>query len=381
MEPTFVLAPDSFKESMTAKEVCMAMEKGLRQAYPMACYIHVPMADGGEGTMQSLVDATGGRVIHREVTGPLGQPVQASIGLLGDRPDTAVIEMSSASGIQLVRPQLRDPQVTTTYGTGELILACLDCGISHIIIGLGGSATNDGGAGMAQALGVKLLDQEGHELPHGGGALDRLRRIDTSELDPRLENLTIEIASDVKNPLCGPQGASHVFGKQKGGAPAILQKLDANLAYYAALIKRDTNHDVATIPGSGAAGGLGAGLLAFTDASIAPGIDLVIKYTHLEKYAAEADYVFTGEGSIDDQTQFGKTPFGVAKVAAKHGKPVIAVAGHVGEKIEELYDQGFTAIFSTVSGSMELAQALKRGPEAVARSSESIGRLIKKLRA
>ncbi|WP_028983146.1 glycerate kinase [Sporolactobacillus terrae] len=380
MEPTFVLAPDSFKESMTAKEVCMAMEKGLRHVYPNARYVHVPMADGGEGTMQSLVDATGGQIIRKSFTGPLGNQVQASFGILGDQPDTAVIEMSSASGIQLVAPEDRDPQVTTTYGTGELILACLDHGAKHIIIGLGGSATNDGGAGMAQALGVKLLDHEGSELPRGGGALDQLARIDTSGMDSRLEQLTIEIASDVKNPLCGRQGASHVFGKQKGGTPEVLKKLDANLAHYAALIKRDAHRNVVAIPGSGAAGGLGAGLLAFTHASIAAGIDLVINYTRLEKYVAEADYVFTGEGSIDYQTQFGKTPYGVASVAAKHDKPVIALAGHVGKRIEELYDQGFTAIFGIVSGSMGLAEALQCGPSAVARTSENIGRLIKKMR-
>lgn len=380
MKSTFVLAPDSFKESMTAKEVCKAMEKGLRKVYPNARYIHVPMADGGEGTTQSLVDATGGQIIHQVVTGPLGKPVTASIGILGDQPNTAVIEMSSASGIQLVQQEERDPEVTTTYGTGELILACLDRGIRHIIIGLGGSATNDGGAGMAQALGVKLLDDEGRELPHGGGALARLARIDQSEADPRIEHLKIDIASDVKNPLCGPQGASHVFGKQKGGTPDVLKRLDANLTHYSTIIKRDVHRDIVDVPGSGAAGGLGAGMLAFTSASIASGIELVIKYTHLEHYVSDADYVFTGEGSIDDQTQYGKTPFGVAQVAVRHDKPVIALAGHVGEKIDKLYEKGFTAIFGIVSGSMCLEEALKSGPEAVTRTSENIGRLIKTVR-
>lgn len=233
---------------------------------------------------------------------------------------------------------------------------------------------------MAQALGVKLLDDEGRELPHGGGALAQLARIDQSEADPRIGHLEINIASDVKNPLCGPQGASHVFGKQKGGTPDVLKRLDANLAHYSALIKRDVHRNIVDVPGSGAAGGLGAGMLAFTSASIASGIELVIKYTHLEQYVQGADYVFTGEGSIDNQTQYGKTPFGVAQVAARHGKPVIALAGHVGEKVDELYNKGFTAVFGIVSGSMCLEEALKSGPEAVIRTSENIGRLIKTVR-
>nr|WP_244200991.1 glycerate kinase [Lonsdalea britannica] len=277
---TFVLAPDSFKESMTAKEVCVAMEKGLRKVFPEANYIHVPMADGGEGTVQSLVDATQGELFHLSVTGPLGTPVDAVYGIMGDG-DVGVIEMASASGIHHVNAQTRNPQVTTTYGTGELIRACLDKGIEKIILGIGGSATNDGGAGMAEALGARFFDGDDKPLPRGGGALGQLKRIDVSGLDPRLAQVEIIVACDVTNPLCGEQGASHVFGPQKGATPEMVAQLDANLSHYADVVLQQLGKSVATAPGAGAAGGLGAGLMAFTRCVMQKGIDIVIEYSGL----------------------------------------------------------------------------------------------------
>lgn len=375
-ETIFVLAPDSFKESMTAKEVCMAMEKGLRKVYPTAGYIHVPMADGGEGTVQSLVDASGGTIHHKEVSGPLGQTVAAAYGILGDDA-TAVIEMASASGLHLVNQQTRNPLCTTTYGTGELIQACLDQGIRKIIIGIGGSATNDGGTGMAEALGAKFLDAEGNALERGGGALDHLARIDVSNLDERLREVQFIVACDVTNPLCGAHGASQVFGPQKGATPEMVQRLDANLSHYADVVKQQLHMDVRDIPGAGAAGGLGAGLLIFTQAVLRKGIEIVIEYTELRDKLAEADIVFTGEGGIDFQTKFGKTPYGVARAAKEAGKPVIAIAGYIGEGIETLYAEGIDAVFGIVPGASDLEKLLKEGPDNVERTTENIARVLK----
>ncbi|WDH84055.1 glycerate kinase [Paenibacillus urinalis] len=375
-QPTFLLAPDSFKESMTAKEVCVAMEAGLRKAFPEATYVHVPMADGGEGTVQSLVDATGGKIVEKEVLGPLGQAVTAKYGIMGDGV-TAAIEMASASGIHLVTKETKNPLITTTYGTGELIKECLDQGIKKIIIGIGGSATNDGGTGMAEALGVKFLDAEGHTLPRGGGSLGQLATIDTSELDARLADVEIIVACDVTNPLCGETGASHVFGPQKGATPEMVLTLDANLANYAAVVKEQLGKDVRDIPGAGAAGGLGAGLLIFTQATLQRGIDIVIEYTGLRSKLALADYCFTGEGGMDFQTKFGKTPYGVAKAAKLEGKKVIALAGYIGEGVEVLYEEGIDAIFGIVPGASDIEKLLADGPKNVERTCENIGRILK----
>ncbi|MFD1135866.1 glycerate kinase [Paenibacillus urinalis] len=375
-QPTFLLAPDSFKESMTAKEVCVAMESGLRKAFPDASYIHVPMADGGEGTVQSLVDATGGRMVEKKVSGPLGETVAAKYGIMGDGV-TAAIEMASASGIHLVTKETKNPLVTSTYGTGELIKECLDQGIKKIIIGIGGSATNDGGAGMAEALGVKFLDTEGHILPRGGGSLGKLATIDTSELDTRLADVEIIVACDVTNPLCGETGASHVFGPQKGATPEMVLTLDANLANYAAVVKEQLGKDIRDIPGAGAAGGLGAGLLIFTQATLQRGIDIVIEYTGLRSKLALADYCFTGEGGMDFQTKFGKTPYGVAKAAKLEGKKVIALAGYIGEGVEVLYEEGIDAIFGIVPGASDIEKLLAEGPQNVERTCENIGRILK----
>lgn len=370
-----VLAPDSFKESMTAKEVCEAMERGIRKANSQIRCIHVPMADGGKGTMQSLVDATGGRVYSKEVVGPLGNNVVAEYGILGNG-EIGVIEMASASGIHLVDSEKRNPLITTTFGTGQLIKACLDKGVKKLLIGIGGSATNDGGAGFIQALGGRLLDENGDDLSYGGGALAKLHTIDLSNLDERLKYVSVEVACDVNNPLCGKEGASYVFGPQKGATREMIEILDQNLSHYAEVIKEQLGKDVISKAGAGAAGGLGAGLMAFLDVKLKSGIEMVIEYANLEEKVRDADMVWTGEGSIDFQTQYGKTPLGVAMIAKKYNKPVIALAGRVGNDIDVLYDKGIDAIFGIMRGVTSIEEALVKGPENVEKTSENIIRLL-----
>jgi glycerate 2-kinase len=378
MGKKFLLAPDSFKESMTAKEVCEAMEIGIKRAIPDAECIHVPMADGGEGTVQSLVDATGGTLIKKEVTGPLGTLVMAQYGILGDG-KTGVIEMASASGIHYVTKETKNPLITTTFGTGELIRDCLERGITDIILGIGGSATNDGGTGMAAALGYKFLNKEGNELPLGGGYLGELDTINTSDVNPQLKKINILVASDVTNPLCGKHGASAVFGPQKGATPEMVQILDKNLRHYSKVVKEQIGIDMIDIPGAGAAGGLGGGLLAFTNATMKKGIEIVIEYTNLKEKLQNMDYCFTGEGGIDFQTKFGKAPYGVAQAAKSVNSSikVIALAGYVGQDVEALYDEGFDAIFGIVPGAADIDILLVKGKENVSRTSESIARLLK----
>lgn len=371
MNPRIVLAPDSFKESLTAREACEALEAGLRQAFPGAAFTHVPMADGGEGTVRSLVDATGGRLVTTRVTGPLGDPVHAMWGVLGDG-ETGVIEMAEASGLELVPRDRRDPRRATTRGTGELVVAALDAGVRRLVVGLGGSATNDAGAGFAQALGVRLLDADGHDLPPGGAPLARLARIDTSAADPRLADLEVQVACDVTNPLCGPEGASAVFGPQKGADPACVAELDAALATFGERVRADLGRDVTTTPGAGAAGGLGAGLLAVTRATLRPGIDIVIDQTRLEAAVRDADLVVTGEGRIDGQTRYGKTPWGVAQVARCHGVPVVAIAGSLGDGVEDLY-AGFDAVFACVDRVAPLDEVLATAGAALARTARNVG--------
>lgn len=372
----FVLAPDSFKESMTAKEVADAMEKGIKRIIPDANCIKVPMADGGEGTTQSLVDATNGELHKVEVMGPLGENVQAVLGILGDG-KTAVIEMASASGLQLVSKEKRNPLIATSYGTGQLIKAALNMGVKHLVIGIGGSATNDGGAGMFQALGGRLLDIEGNELSKGGGFLDKLHKIDIEGLDPRLSGITVEVACDVNNPLTGKTGASHIFGPQKGASPEVVEILDSNLKHYGNIIKEQLGIEVDKVPGAGAAGGLGAGLMAFLSAKLIKGVELVINHTNLEEQVIGADYVLTGEGSIDGQTLYGKTPFGVASIAKKHNIPTIVLAGSIGEGVDILYDHGITSIIGILSSPCTLGEALDTGMVNIERTSENIARLFK----
>jgi len=370
-----VLAPDSFKESMTAKEVCEAMERGIKKVSSNITCVHVPMADGGEGTMQSLIDATNGQIYTLKVIGPLGNEVEAQYGILGCG-TVGVLEMASASGIHLVPKEKRNPIVTTTYGTGQLIKACLDHGVKKLLIGIGGSATNDGGAGVVQALGGKLLDKQGDELRFGGGELGKLNSIDLTNFDARLKDVVIEVACDVNNPLCGEKGASNVFGPQKGATKEIIGILDENLRHYADVIKKQLGKDVIDEPGAGAAGGLGAGLMAFLNGTLKNGIEIVIEYTGLEEKVKNADMVWTGEGSIDFQTQYGKTPLGVATVAKKYNKPVIALAGRVGEGIDVLYEQGIDSVFGIIDGVVPLEEALAKGPENIERTSENIVRLM-----
>ena len=373
-----VLAPDSFKESMTAKEVCVAMERGIKKVNSNIRCIHVPMADGGEGTMQSLVDATGGEVYSLEVVGPLGNKVKAEYGILGNG-EIGVLEMASASGIHLVSLEERNPLITTTYGTGELIKACLDRGVKKLLIGIGGSATNDGGVGVIQALGGRLLDKDGNELGFGGGELEKLDRIDLTNFDRRLKDVVIEVACDVSNPLCGENGASYIFGPQKGASVEMIKILENNLKHYAKVIKEQFGKDVLEIAGAGAAGGLGAGLMVFLNGNLKKGIEIVIEYSGLEKKVKNCDMVWTGEGSIDFQTQYGKTPLGVATVAKKYNKPVVALAGRVGDDIDILYEKGIDSIFGIMRGVTTIDEALKNGKENIERTSENIVRLMEML--
>ncbi|MGG4345424.1 glycerate kinase [Paenibacillus lautus] len=371
-----VIAPDSFKESLSALEACHAIEKGMRAVYPEADIVNVPMADGGEGTVQSLVDATGGRLVHREVTGPLGTPVTAFYGILGDG-KTAIIEMAAASGLALVPPEQRNPLATTTRGTGELIMSALNEGVSTIILGLGGSATNDGGAGMAQAIGVRLLDADGSEIGHGGGELHRIASIDTGGADPRLKQVAFVAACDVDNPLTGERGASAVFGPQKGADPAMVQQLDGNLAHYAAMIKSCLGRDVARIPGAGAAGGLGAGMLAFLAAELKRGVDIVIEATGLASQVKDADLVITGEGRIDGQTIYGKTPMGVAKTAKRYGVPVIGIAGSLADGHEAVLEHGIDIVFTIVPGVCSLDDAIREAAVNMERTARNMAMTLK----
>lgn len=372
----FVLAPDSFKECMTAKKAALAMEEGIKRVFPDAECVIIPMADGGEGTVQSLVDGTNGEIVKVEVIGPLGEKVEAEYGLLGNG-QTAVIEMASASGLELIKKEERNPKITTTFGTGELIKNALDQGVKKILIGIGGSATNDGGVGMLQALGVSFKDKEGFELPYGGGNIGRLHSIDLSGIDKRLYTTKIEVACDVTNPLIGKNGASYIFGPQKGATPEFVEELEQNLAHYAKMIKAELGIDIASVEGAGAAGGLGAGLLAFLNAELKKGINLVIEHTNLKERMMGASYVFTGEGSIDSQTVFGKTPFGVSSTARELDIPVVAFAGKIGKGADVLYDFGFTAIVGILRDLTSLDEALKMGPVNLANAVENVCRLIK----
>jgi len=359
MPKTFVLAPDSFKESMTAEQACQAMQRGIEKVCPDAICISVPMADGGEGTVDALISALNGQKILCEVTGPLpAQKVKTYFGLLNEG-KTAVIEMAKANGIHLIEPAQRNPLLTTTLGTGEMIKAALDLGVSKIIIGLGGSVNNDAGAGMAQALGVKFLDDNNIQVAVGGGQLDQIRIIDTASLDKRLKKVEIMIASDVNNPLCGVNGASYIFGPQKGATPQMVQQLDQNLSHFAEVVESALKLSKQNIPGAGAAGGLGFGLMAFAGASIHSGVEIVIEQTQLAEKIAQAEYVFTGEGCIDFQTKFGKTPYGVAQVAKRLNKPVIAFSGLVGDGVDELYDLGFSQIIGINPLNFDLEDAMQ----------------------
>lgn len=370
-----VVAPDSFKESMSAKEVCDSIEKGLLSVSKDWEIVKVPMADGGEGTLEALVDATNGKIFNEKTLNPLGEEITSKFGILGGK-NIAVIEMASTSGLELISPEKRNPYITTTYGTGQLMLKALEQNVEEIILGIGGSATNDGGAGMLQALGAKLLDKNGDEIGFGGYELSKLDRIDFSSLDRRLKNIKILVACDVTNPLTGKNGSSYIFGKQKGATSEMIEILDGNLLHYSKIIKRDLGFDVNNVSGAGAAGGLGAGLLTL-GAVLKKGIDIVIEANELDKKVQGADLVITGEGSIDGQTRFGKTPYGVVTIAKKYNIPTIILAGNVGKDIDILYDYGFDTIFSIMQGVDSLENALKKGKENIKRTAKNIGYFIK----
>lgn len=364
-----VIAPDSFKESLSARAVAEAIAAGWARVYPDADLLLCPMADGGEGTVDAVLAATGGERQQTEVSGPLGDPVIATWGLLpGQR---AVIEMAEASGLHLVEPVRRDVLRASSFGTGELIRAALDAGVRRIVLGLGGSATNDGGAGLLCALGVRMLDVEGRDLPPGGAALARLRHIDLTGLDTRLAQVEVLVAADVDNPLCGPRGASAVFGPQKGATAAQVEQLDAALAHYADVMAATLGEDLRDQPGVGAAGGLGFAARAVLKAAFRPGVQLVAELAGLAEALRGADLVITGEGRLDGQSLHGKTPVGVARLARAAGVPVIALAGSLGEGYQRLYAEGIGAAFSLAPGPLSLEQAMaEAGPQLSARAAD-----------
>lgn len=376
MEMRIVVAPDSFKGSVSATGTANAMEKGIKAVFPHAEVIKVPIADGGEGTVEALVTATNGQIIYQDVVGPLGDSVSAYWGILGDG-KTAVIEMAAASGLPLVSHDKKDPRITTTYGTGQLIKAALDKGLEKIIIGIGGSATNDGGCGLAQALGGKFLDADGYELPYGGAALAKLDQVDLSELDKRLAVTTIIVACDVDNPLCGPKGASAVYGPQKGASPEMVIELDAALKNFASKAGKATGKDVAEYPGAGAAGGLGAGLLFFTNATLRPGVEIILETTGFESLVKSAQLVITGEGRTDFQTAFGKAPVGVAKLAKKYNVPTVCLSGGLGQGHEDVLQQGIDGLMSTVPGPMTLDECMEHGAEFIEMGAKRLCQVVK----
>ena len=350
-----VVAPDSFKGSLTAMEVSDAIEQGIREIFPEAEIIKIPMADGGEGTVQCLINAAGGEILREKVTDPLGGEVLAHYGILGDK-KTAVIEMAEASGLTLVPENKRNPLITTTYGTGQLIKAALNQGCRKMIIGIGGSATNDGGAGMVQALDVRLLDKQDKEIGFGGAELMNIHHIDISQMDQRISKLEILVASDVKNPLCGHSGATRIYGPQKGATEEMMVILEEALARFAQIINKALHKDVKDIPGAGAAGGLGAGLMAFLDAKLKPGIEIIIEAVKLEEAMKDADLVITGEGKIDSQTIYGKVPVGVAKIAKKYHVPVMAIGAIIDQDAEIVHKYGIDFLVKVSDPPMSLTE-------------------------
>ena len=380
-----IIAPDSFKGSLTASEAAQAIAAGVLSALPDAECVLVPLADGGEGTVQALVTATGGQVIRVPATDPLGNRIESFFGVLGGG-ETAVIEMAAASGLPLVPEHLRNPMVTTTFGTGELIRAAVDMGcpddpgcslrrhspLRHrrLILGIGGSATNDGGIGAIQALGGRFRDETGQQVGFGGGELARIRSIDMSGLDHRLKDIAVVVACDVDNPLTGPRGASAVFGPQKGATPAMVSVLDAGLRNLAEVIRRDLGIEIECIPGAGAAGGLGAAAIAFLHAELRPGIEIVLEATRFVEQIGSASLVITGEGKVDAQTLHGKAVMGVLDAARSRGVPVLVLAGSVEPEGYELLDRGAIAVIPMVTDETGLAEALAHAGELLTRTAE-----------
>ena len=371
----FVIAPDSFKESLTALEVATAIETGFKRVFPDADYVKLPMADGGEGTVQSLVDATQGKLIECEVTAPLGDKVKSFFGLSGDG-KTAIIEMAAASGLHLVPPEKRNPLLTTSYGTGELIKLALDLGVESFILGIGGSATNDGGVGMLQALGMQCLDSQDKPIGFGGAELANIVKIDVQQLDPRLQQVHIEVACDVNNPLCGECGASAIFGPQKGATPEMVKQLDAALSHFAEIAERDCGKQIRDQAGAGAAGGMGGGLLLLPSVQLKAGIQIVLDRLRLIDYVKDADVVITGEGRIDAQSIMGKTPIGVARTAKQFNKPVIAIAGCLREDYDVVFDHGIDAVFPIIHQLSDLSDILKQGEQNLISTAQNVARVL-----
>ncbi len=369
-----VIAPQAFKQSVSARAAAVAIQKGVLRAVPDAETVLIPVADGGDGTLAALIDTTGGRYFTEAVVGPLGDSISAQWGVMGDG-QTAVIEMALASGLALIPDHRRDPRTATTYGTGQLIAAALDAGYTRVIVGLGGSATNDGGAGMASALGVRFLDAAGNALPPGGAALTDLHAIDLSNIHQGLSNATIIGATDVTNPLCGDTGASAIFGPQKGATPEIVQELDGCLANLARLIRSELGLDVLHTPGSGAAGGLGAGLIAFANCELRSGIDMVCDALDFDRHAQGADLVITGEGRADRSTAFDKAPVGIARRSRAFGVPTLLLAGSLGEGYDLLYQHGIDAIIPIAEEPASLEFSLQNGAELLERAAERALRL------
>lgn len=371
-----VVAPDSFKDCLSAKKVAENIAKGIYSVFPNAEIIKIPISDGGEGLLDALVEPSGGRLVSVSVKDPLFRNINANYGVLGDG-TTAVVEMATASGLELLKENERNPLITSTFGTGQLINDALDKGCTKIIIGLGGSATNDGGVGMIKALGGKFLDKEGNEIDNGGAALKNLYTIDMSNLDKRLLDCEFVGACDVSNPLTGSEGASFVYGGQKGGNLSDLKLLDDSLIKYASVIKSNLGIEVNVIEGAGAAGGMGAALLAFFHAKLFRGIDLIIDALQIENSIRTADLVFTGEGKIDTQTLYGKTISGVAKVAKKHNIPVVVITGKVGDNIQEIYRHGVSAIFSIVNKPMSVEESIKNANMLIQSCVKNVMRVFK----
>lgn len=370
-----VIAPDSFKGSIYALEVAEAMSEGVHRVLPDAETVLVPVADGGDGTLETLVATSGGETRSSEVTGPLGETVVAQWGALGDG-RTAVVEMARSSGLALVAAESRNPLIATTFGLGEVIREALDAGLREFIVGIGGSATNDGGGGMAQALGVRLLDADGADLPFGGAALAQLDRIDMSGLDPRVRESRFSVACDVSNPLTGPEGASAVYGPQKGATPEMIRRLDAALLHLAEVVRKDVGVEINDVPGAGAAGGLGGGLIAFVSGSLGTGSDIVLDTVGLDAKLDDADLVITGEGGLDYQTVYDKAPIGVARRAKARGIPVIAISGSLGERYAEVHEHGIAAAAAITSAPMTLDEASTRAAELIANATEEAMRFI-----
>lgn len=372
-----VIAPDSYKESLSAKQVADVIAKGFLAVFPNIKTVCIPLADGGEGTAEALKDTLGGQWNEVEVKNPLHRPHKAKYAYIADR-QLAIIEMAEASGLPLIMQEERNPLITDSYGTGQIILHALDAGATEFIIGLGGSATNDGGAGMMRALGLEFLDANNQPIAFGGGALANLDHINFEHLDPRLADVRFHIACDVRNPLTGTDGASAVFGPQKGATEHMVKQLDAALGHYANIVKKQTQKDIDHIPGAGAAGGMGAAFCAFFEnAELKPGIDIVIDIVDLDKHVKDADLVLTGEGRMDFQTRFGKTPMGAQKAAAKYDIPVIGIAGSLGKNYETLLDEGFLALFDTTVSPCTLEEALKNTENNLYNTAVSVARIFK----